>query len=111
MHEHASTCTRKIWAAKVQKKSHICKYIWENIKNLLILQEKVQLFPVRGLEGGDGAMGGGLGETLLGAGHVGVTIWVTAYVAAGDDLVPHACSGVTTIGIVKMVAVTAEGVP
>ena len=55
-------------------------------------------------------MGGGLGETLLGAGHVGVTIRVTTNVASRKDLVPHACSGVTTIGIVKMVAVAAEGV-
>lgn len=55
-------------------------------------------------------MGGGLGETLLGAGHVGVTIRVTTHVAARNDLVPHASSCVTAIGIVKMVAVAAERV-
>ena len=27
-------------AAKVHKKSHICKYIWENLSKMLILQRK-----------------------------------------------------------------------
>ena len=35
-------------AAKIQKKSHICKYIWEIMQKLLFFTPKAMLIPCNG---------------------------------------------------------------
>ena len=51
-----------------------------------------------------------LGEAALRGGHRGIAIGVATSIKARDDLIPDTSSGITTVGVIEMVAVTAKGI-